>query len=575
VPRLIVIKGADEGKQFDLSQAVVGVGRDSSNGIRLHDTEASRRHAEFQQTENGFRIVDLSSANGTFVNGQPAGDLPLQPGDQIQIGQSVLVYSAGSREASAAGDLADRISMITRQDIELSSAIIKTVAEGEGSRILAQPEKAEGQWLKTALASLAVMYETSQAISHILDINQLLEKIMDLIFRSIPADRGCIMLRDSETGRFEPKAARWLAGLDHEEKIGVSRTVMEHVLREKQGVLISDARSDDRFSAGQSIVRYGIREVICVPMKGRHETVGVLYLDIRSTANELIARNDPEGKFKADHLTLAIAIAHQAALAVEESRYHEAMVQAERMAAIGQTIAALSHHIKNILQGLRSGSEIVNRGLADTDQNLLLQGWKIVEKNQGRIYEMVMDMLSFSKDREPVIEPTDLNELVGDVLELAEARAQEMGVKLESKLEPTLEKVEADPEALHRALLNVVGNALEAVENNKQGQVLIATTKEADAAWARIQVLDNGPGIPPYLMQNLFKPFHSTKGARGTGLGLAVSRKILREHGGDILVQSQPGKGSKFILRLPVKSPLSTVDGAGTGVERPILKPPE
>jgi signal transduction histidine kinase len=272
---------------------------------------------------------------------------------------------------------------------------------------------------------------------------------------------------------------------------------------------------------------------------------------------------------------LAIAIAHQAALAVEGSRYHEAMVQAERMAAIGQTIAALSHHIKNILQGLRSGSEIVNRGLADTDQNLLLQGWKIVEKNQGRIYEMVMDMLSFSKDREPVIEPTDLNELVGDVLELAEARAQEMGVKLESKLEPALEKVEADAEALHRALLNVVGNALEAVENHKQGQVLIATTKEADGAWARIQVLDNGAGIPPHLMQNLFKPFHSTKGARGTGLGLAVSRKILREHGGDILVQSQPGKGSKFILRIPVKSPLSTVDGAGTGVERPILKPPE
>jgi signal transduction histidine kinase len=465
--------------------------------------------------------------------------------------------------------------MITRQDIELSSAIIKTVAEGEGSRILAQPEKVEGQWLKTALASLAVMYETSQAISHILDINQLLEKIMDLIFRSIPAGRGCIMLRDSETGRFEPKAARWRVGLDHEEKIGVSRTVMEHVLREKQGVLISDASSDDRFSAGQSIVRYGIREVICVPMKGRHETVGVLYLDIRSTANELIARNDPMGKFKPDHLMLAIAIAHQAALAVEGSRYHEAMVQAERMAAIGQTIAALSHHIKNILQGLRSGSEIVNRGLADTDQNLLLQGWKIVEKNQGRIYEMVMDMLSFSKDREPVIEPTDLNELVGDVLELAEARAQEMGVKLESKLEPALEKVEADPEALHRALLNVVGNALEAVENHEEGRVLIATTKEADGAWARIQVLDNGPGIPPYLMQNLFKPFHSTKGARGTGLGLAVSRKILREHGGDILVQSQPGKGSKFILRMPVKSPLSTVDGAGTGVERPILKSPE
>ena len=90
----------------------------------------------------------------------------------------------------------------------------------------------------------------------------------------------------------------------------------------------------------------------------------------------------------------------------------------------------------------------------------------------------------------------------------------------------------------------------------------------------RIIVLDNGPGIPPDQLLNLFKPFQSTKGARGTGLGLAVSRKILREHGGDILVQSQPGKGTKFILRLPLKSPLS-LDSAGTNSQMPTFRPPE
>src|SRR5439155_13634055 len=113
-----------------------------------------------------------------------------------------------------------------------------------------------------------------------------------------------------------------------------------------------------------------------------------------------------------------IAIAHQAALAVEETRYHQAMVNAERLAAIGQTIAALSHHIKNILQGLRSGSEILKMGLADKDEAMLQQGWKIVEKNQGKIYDLVMDMLSYSKEREPTIEETDLNEVARDVLEL-------------------------------------------------------------------------------------------------------------------------------------------------------------
>lgn len=574
VPRLIVIKGADEGKQFQLDQLIVGVGRDSANRVRLHDTEVSRKHAEFRKIDKGFCLVDLGSANGSFVNGQPAGEHPLQPGDQVQIGQTTLVYSAGSREATPTSDLADRISMITRQDIELSSAIIKTIGEGEGSRILAQPEKVEGQWLKSALANLAVMYETTQAVSHILDVDQLLERIMDLIFQSIEADRGCIMLRDADTGQFEPKAARWRENVDPQSKMDVSRTIMEYVLREKQGILASDATRDERFNAGQSILRYGIGEVLCVPMKGRHETVGVLYLDTRSTARELVARHQTEGKFTPDHLSLAIAIGHQAALAVEESRYHQAMVQSERMAAIGQTIAALSHHIKNILQGLRSGGEIVNRGLAEKDDPMLRQGWKIVEKNQGRIYDMVMDMLSFSKDREPGLESTDVNKLVNEVLELAQARAQEMGVILESRLDASLAKVEVEPEALHRALLNVVCNAIDAVEDHENANVIVGTLQEADGKWVRLEVDDNGPGIEPNLMQNLFKPFHSTKGARGTGLGLAVSRKILREHGGDILVHSQPGKGSKFTLRLPVKNALSLESGI-MGVDQTLTRPGE
>jgi signal transduction histidine kinase len=336
------------------------------------------------------------------------------------------------------------------------------------------------------------------------------------------------------------------------------------VLREKQGVLVSDAASDERFNTGQSIVRMGIREAICVPMKGRHETLGVLYLDTHTSYREAVVRNNPTGKFMEDHLALAIAIAHQAALAVEETRYHQAMVQAERLAAIGQTIAALSHHIKNILQGLRSGSDILKMGLADKNEVLLQKGWKIVEKNQSKIYDLVMDMLSYSKEREPVIEETDLNEVIRDVLELIEGRAREVGVKLETRLDASLPHVQIDPEGLHRALLNVVSNGLDALEDRQSPQLGVSSSLDPEEGWVQVVVMDNGVGIPLQKLPDIFKPFVSTKGARGTGLGLAVSRKILREHGGDILVHSQPGKGSQFIFRLPVKSPLSQELGAGT-----------
>jgi nitrogen-specific signal transduction histidine kinase len=578
VPRLIVIRGVDEGKQFELAGDHIGAGRDASNRVKLHDTEASRRHAEFVRTLEGYRLLDVGSANGTFVNNQAVRDVLLQPGDHIQIGQTVLVYSAGPGEAPAPTDLADRIRLITRQDLELSSAIVKTIGEAEGSRLLARPQQVEGPWLKTALANLGIMYEAIQAVSHILDLDQLLSRIMDLIFRSLDADRGCIMLRSSPQEGFrapadqagpphstelEPKAVRWRDGVNRQEKIPVSRTIMDHVLRERQGILVTDAARDERFQAVQSVLRFGIREVICVPMKGRHETLGVLYLDTHTQARDLAAAG-PAGaadefpsKFTGDHLALAIAIAHQAALAVEETRYHQALVHAERLAAVGQTIAALSHHIKNILQGLRSGGDIIKMGLQDMDAAMLHQGWKIVEKNQAKIYDLVLDMLSYSKEREPSIEAVDLNGLVRDVVELLAARAKERGVQLATRLDESLPVCPADHEGIHRALLNVVGNALDAVEDAEGPQVTVTTAPEADGAWVRILVRDNGPGIAPDKQEDIFRPFVSTKGARGTGLGLAVSRKVLREHGGDILVQSQPGQGSTFILRLPLRSPLS------------------
>jgi signal transduction histidine kinase len=582
---LLVIKGADEGKTFDLTGDRLGVGRDASNRIRLNDTEVSRRHAEFVNTPDGFRLLDVGSANGTFVNTHSIRDVLLQPSDQIQIGQTVLVFSdvprGGPGAAAAAGDLADRINLIARQDLELSDAVvIKAVGEAEGSRLLARPEQVSGPWLKNALANLGVMYEATQAVSHILDLNQLLERIMELIFRHLDADRGCIMLRSQAEGGgehpadssgLEPKAVRWRDAAGRQEKIPVSRTIMDYVLRERKGILVSDAARDERFQAVQSIVRFGVREVICVPMKGRHETLGVLYLDTRTAAREFgppLAR--PAPKFTGDQLDLAMAIAHQAALAVEETRYYHAMLQAERLAAIGQTIAALSHDIKNILQGLRSGSEILQMGLDAMDPALLKQGWKNIVKNQAKVYDLAMNMLSYSKEREPTVEPTDLNEVVREVVELLAPRAAEMQARLEARLEPGLPPCPADSEGIHRALLNIAGNALDAVAEVEAPRVVVTTARE-DGAWFRIQVRDNGAGIAAERMADIFRPFVSTKGARGTGLGLAVSRKILREHGGDVLVQSQPGQGSLFTLRLPARSPL-TGDSNGTRTH-PVVPP--
>jgi signal transduction histidine kinase len=394
---------------------------------------------------------------------------------------------------------------------------------------------------------------------------------MDLVFRSVEADHGCFMVRDPD-GRLVPKAVRYREGVNRQEELAVSRTVVDYVMREKQGVLVSDVHADDRFREVESLHRHNIREAICVPMKGRREVVGVLFLDTQSTLKQVVSRGLETSKFTEDHLHFASAIAHQAAIAVEESRYHQALVNAERLAAVGQTIAALSHHIKNIMQGVRFGSDMVRGAIKDDDKELLDKGWKLVERNQARIDHLILDMLSYSKEREPAVESTDLNKLCEDVLELVRGRANERNVAIEWRPGVGVGAVPCDPEGIHRAVLNLVTNALDALEDRPGAKLGVQAILEPDGNWAKVIVIDNGPGIPAEKLEDIFKPFVSTKGSRGTGLGLPVSRKIVREHGGDILVQSVLDVGSKFTVRLPMKSAFAGDALAGTGMHQ-ILPP--
>jgi signal transduction histidine kinase/pSer/pThr/pTyr-binding forkhead associated (FHA) protein len=576
VPRLIVMRGVDEGKQFDLVEPTITVGRHSSNAVALHDTQVSRRHMEIRAIKDGgHQLIDLGSGNGTLLNGQAVHEAPLRSGDTISIGQSVLMYTAGRNPSETGNDLTERVKLIGRNsDGDFPSAIVHKVAPDLGSQILSRPATASTEWVRIRLASLAALYETAEAVSHILDVDQLLIKVMELVTRSVDADHGCFMLR-TEDFTLIPKAVHYRDGVNRTEELAVSRTIVDLVLKDGQGVLVSDVHADERFRSVESLHKHNIREAICVPMKGRRETVGVMFLDSQGTLKQYISRGHDTGKFTQDHLHLASAIAHQAAIAVEESRYHQALVNAEKLAAVGQTIAAMSHHIKNIMQGVRFGADMVRTAFKDEDKELLGKGWKLVERNQGRIDQLILDMLSYSKEREPEIEPTDLNLLCDDVLGVVRGRAEERGVTLDWHPGAGVSAVPCDPEGIHRAVLNLVSNALDAVEDRPAPRVAVQAILEPDGEWAKIIVVDNGPGIPGGAIDEIFKPFVSTKGSRGTGLGLSVSRKILREHGGDIVVQSVVDKGSKFTLRIPMKSTFAGDVIGGTQVHVPLMPPME
>lgn len=516
MPRLIVLAGPDAGKEFDLPPGPASLGRAAENTVVLTDPQVSRRHCDVIATDNELEFTDRGSGNGTLVNGVRVSTAAVRPGDRITIGDSVLLFTV--RGAALPG-------------------VVRTVPDDAGSVLLATPAAADSDWLRTRLAHLGVLYEASAAVGDILDVDQLLTKLLGLAVRTTGADAGLVVLADEETGE-------WLPQITHAGAGGVtafSRTVIDYVRTNRVGVLAADAAADDRFAGGESVVRQGIRELIAVPMKGRRGTVGALVVETVATAAGGATRFTP------DHLTLASALAHHAALAVEEARYFRATANAEKLAAVGTAVAHLSHHIKNIMHGVRFGGDLLGRGLASDDRELIEKGWTLVERNQTRIDDLIHDMLSYGKDREPLREPTDLAKLVSDVFAVIRGRAGDRGVTLTAAGD-TIPVLLADSEGLFRAVLNVVANAVDAVADLPDPTVNVNLA--TDGRNARITVVDSGPGVPDDQREEIFKPFISTKGSRGTGLGLPVSRKILREHGGDLTAESGPG--GRFVFRIPL-----------------------
>ncbi len=546
---LLVIQGIDQGARFDLGGDAAGLGRDTTNAVSLHDTEASRRHAEIRPVDGKFVIADLNSSNGTYVNGEVVRNRELKPGDQIQIGRSILLFSH-SGDPAVESAAAEKVAFVAERDSADLSSIISSIGQEAGRDLVSQVQDLEPDSVAQSLANLQVLYRISEeAVRHSASIEQVLERILDLTIEVVGADRGCVLLRDVDSSQVIPQAIRYRRGVDQSEPMPISHTIVNSVLANRQGVLTSDAQSDVRFTAGQSIFQAGIREAICVPMQGRYELMGVIYVDITTPPQRVLLEGGKAAKFNDDLLRLMVAIGRQSALAVEDNRYQQALVQAERLAAVGQTIATLSHHIKNILQGVRGGSYLVEMGLKDHNEDVVRKGWNIVEKNQTKIYNLVMDMLTVSKERRPAMAQADLNETVTDVCELMQARAAELNVSFERNLENDLPLSHFDPDGIHRAILNIVTNAIDAVEGRDDGQVTVSTEYLPQQGSLNVIVTDNGPGIPQEQLTKIFQVFESTKGARGTGLGLAVSRQIIREHGGDIYVQSVPEQGSRFTLQ--------------------------
>jgi len=234
-----------------------------------------------------------------------------------------------------------------------------------------------------------------------------------------------------------------------------------------------------------------------------------------------------------------------------------ALVRKERLAAIGQTVAGVAHGVKNILHGLKGGRHLVDVGIARGDDDRLQNGWDMVKRNIDRTSDLVMDLLHYSKERSPEMEPCNPNEIAEEVCELVRGKADAAAIAILKDFDTAIGTVTMDPHSLHSALLNLMSNAVDAClddpDTAKKPQVSFRTRRETDGM-LRFEITDNGIGMSADVQAQLFTSFFSTKGHRGTGLGLMVTRKLIEEDQGSIHVDSTPGKGTTVSVRLPYRS---------------------
>ena len=519
-----VIRGPDKGRTLSLPERENIIGR-QSGATELSDTTVSRQHARLMPKDGQWLLDDLGSANGTYLNGMRlTKPTAVKRGDQIRCGSTLLIF-AGREPDAASVDLDENGRLV-------DAAIVATIPSNEDSVIIPTPEAGA-----QAIENLRILYDFIGEVSSILNADLLLQRVLDRVFDVLHADRGYVMLIDDQ-GNLSLKASR-LMERGRDEDVPISRTIINEVIAKQIGVLSTNAMSDKRFASGKSVHDFGIRSAICAPIKGRGRILGVIHVDCSVS----------EQTYSTEQLRLLTAMGYQTGLAIENVRLHESTVQAERLAAAGETVASLSHHIKNILQALDGGVDVVKTGLDRNDMRKARDAWPIVERNLARINETILNMLALSKERQPLLGNVNVNHLLTECVELIGPRADARGLAVLTDLDET-PPIPADADGLHQAFVNLLTNALDAVAD-EVGAITVASKYDSMNRNVIITVTDNGSGIPQDQIAEIFSPFWSSKGQKGTGLGLAVTRKVVLEHRGRIDVKSEPGQGATFTVALP------------------------
>jgi histidine kinase len=326
------------------------------------------------------------------------------------------------------------------------------------------------------------------------------------------------------------------------------------VIDEAQRVVLMNKAAEALWGAGRAAIvgRKAPSSMVLAPLRRQRAGAAVVLPD--TTVTNLAGETIPvqlagmtifDGERYLGGATIALDLRRTKELEREK-------LTAERLAAVGQTVAGLAHGIKNVLMGLEGGMYAFQSGMEKGDERRMLQGWQMLEGNIERITVFVKEFLEFARGRTPSVRLMDPNSVAAKVVDLFKDKAEMSGIHLSFEPQEGLSPAFMDEEGIHTCLVNLVSNALDACEtSDKPAPRAVLRTREQDGTLV-LEVADNGTGIDYEIRKKVFTTFFSTKGSgKGTGLGLLTTRKIVQQHGGRVSFESTAGEGSVFRLEFP------------------------
>jgi adenylate cyclase len=320
----LIYQDGDTPQAYTFTEGEVVIGRSPECQIVLKDFGISRAHAKLIVDEEGVRISDLKSKNGTQVNGVPVVEAPLKDGDRILLGKFQLTFNKtleGKVVLDEHKPLSEEAGTIIRSVGELSRLLTQEPTPPPAADARRAPLPVDVQEIEKSNRILKVLTKVAETLIAVRPVEEVLHQVMDIVFEHVPADRGFLMLQEEGDGKLLPMVVKHRSPESSAEgRITISKTIADRVIKDRVSILTSDAMVDPRFGAGDSIRFHGIRSAMCAPLWNKDQVIGIIHVDSPMLTN----------CFTLNDLDLLTALANYAAVAVERARLNQKILAEEK-----------------------------------------------------------------------------------------------------------------------------------------------------------------------------------------------------------------------------------------------------